>query len=195
MKKNSGTIALIVALSALTLGACSATHTVREPTRSALELQQIQSRDFEAPFKTTFSSVLSVLQDTGYIIESADSDTGFITGKSPSNSNTTYDLFWGLGSRHKATMVTAFIEPIGQAYSRVRLNFVGMVQKSSMYGMSSQVDTPIEDETVYKNAFEKIDETIFIRLSLNAPAAESVEEASGATNTTIEEPDVTAISE
>ena len=154
-----------IALAASLLAACSSTHTVKEPTLSGLELQQLQSREYEAPLKVVFASVLSVFQDNGYIVESADTETGFITAKSPSASKTTYDLFWGLGKKHQATMVTGFVEPVGQSFSRVRLNFVAIKENSRTYGVTSRVDTPIEDPDIYANAFEKIDETIFIRIS------------------------------
>ena len=43
--------------------------------QTALELQSIQQRDFEAPKELTFAATLSVLQDLGYIVESADGAT------------------------------------------------------------------------------------------------------------------------
>ena len=43
---------------------------------SGLELQQIQSHDFEASKDIVFASVMSVLQDGGYRIQAADKDTG-----------------------------------------------------------------------------------------------------------------------
>lgn len=149
---------------AVMAAACS-THKVKEPTLSGLELQQLQTREFEAPIKLVFASVLSVLQDAGYIIDSADSETGFITAKSPTDSNLSYNLLWGFGKRNKATMITVFIEPVGAEFSKVRLNFVGINEEKSAYGISSRVDTPIEDNVIYQNIFEKIDETIFIKLA------------------------------
>lgn len=148
---------------ALALSACS-THKVHEPTLTGLALQSLQSRDFEAQMPVVFASTLSVLQDTGYIVESADRETGFITAKSPSGSNVSYDLFWGLGKRHKTTRVTAFVEPLGGDMSKVRLNFVAINENSNMYGTSRE-DTPLEDAKIYQNVFEKIEETIFIRLA------------------------------
>ena len=53
------------------------------PQLTSLEIQSIQSREFETAKPTAFAAVLSVFQDLGYIVESADKETGFITAKSP----------------------------------------------------------------------------------------------------------------
>lgn len=152
---------IIILIACLGLGACSS-HKVVEPTLSGLALQQLQTREYEASYAVVFKSVVSVLQDNGYIVEGADSVTGFITAKAPSKSNTTWNPFTGLGKEHHTTKITATAEAIGTEYTKVRLNFVSIDEDSSMYG-NARVDTPIEDDTVYSNVFEKIGETIFIK--------------------------------
>jgi len=52
-----------------------------------LEIQSIQSRSYEHPKKTVFPSVMSVFQDLGYSINSADINTGLITAESIAESN------------------------------------------------------------------------------------------------------------
>jgi hypothetical protein len=44
-------------------------------TKTSLELQSIQSREFETTKKIAFASTLSVFQDLGYVIESSVPDT------------------------------------------------------------------------------------------------------------------------
>lgn len=173
-KRALGAVLLILGLSA-----CGSSHLVMETTLSALELQAMQTRDFEADTKMAFASVMTVLQDAGYIVESADVATGFITGKSPAKSATTYDLFWGFGKKHGTTRVTAFIEPIGQKYSKIRLNFVAIEVKSNLYGSEARVDTPVEDHEMYVNVFEKIDEAIFIRKAIGAGEVDEDPESDG----------------
>ncbi len=169
----------LVALVALTLSACASTHVVKEGTLSPLELQAMQTREFEADTKMTFGSVMTVLQDAGYIVESADVATGFITGKSPQKSAATFDLIWGFGKKHGTMRVTAFVEPIGPNYSKVRLNFVAIETESSGYGIESRVDTPVEDNEMYQNVFEKIDEAIFIRKAIETEVTEEPPESDG----------------
>lgn len=169
-----------IALSAcLVLSACGSSHTVKDPVMSGLELQQLQTREYEASNVTVFASVLTVLQDSGYIVDSADRETGFITAKSPTDSKLSYNLLWGFGKRNQSTMITAFVEPLGQSYTKVRLNFVAIDDNSSGYGIRSRVDTPIEDAEIYQNVFEKIDETIFIRQALQSSGVAETAPAAG----------------
>ena len=148
----------------LVLAGCSSTHKINENTLSPLALQALQTREYEASKAVSFASVLTVLQDAGYIIDSADIETGFITASSPTDSKTTYDpFFWGFGKKTESTKVTAFIEAINDTISKVRLNFVDIKQKSRSYGINSREDTPIEDAGIYQNVFEEISKAIFIR--------------------------------
>lgn len=132
----------------------------KAPQKTSLELQSIQSREFSTDKKLAFQSVLSVFQDLGYVVQSADLETGFITAKSPTQN----EMVPFVGMSMKDTKATAFVEQIG-AKSKVRLNFVGSQETSNGYGMKSSEDTPIEDPRIYQNAFTKIQEAVFIRSS------------------------------
>ncbi|WP_271273742.1 hypothetical protein [Aliamphritea hakodatensis] len=112
--------------------------------------------------KTAFASTLSVFQDLGYTVQSASLDTGFITAKSPTNQS--YSLF--IGKEMQEVRATAFIEPIAEERSRIRLSFVDNVQTSSDYGMQGESETPIEDPVFYQEAFKKIQKAIFVRTNL-----------------------------
>ena len=80
----------------------------KKPEISSLALQQMQSRDYEVPKAVTFPSVMTILQDAGYRIESADKDTGLITGVASTSSKTTYNFFWGFGQKKRTPVVAAF---------------------------------------------------------------------------------------
>src|SRR5262245_50760185 len=56
--------------------------------QTSLQIQAVQTKDFETAEFVVFSSVLSVFQDLGYIVESADRATGFITAGSPTSNKT-----------------------------------------------------------------------------------------------------------
>jgi hypothetical protein len=141
----------------------------KEVAPTGLALQQIQTKNFEAPKEVAFSAVMSVLQDAGYRIGSADKDTGLITGTASTKSKMTYSLWTGFGKSKKSPVVSAFIEPMG-AGSRVRLNFVMAKVKSTLYGSQPQDEEPIYDPATYQDAFEKINQAIFIRLGVDGPA-------------------------
>lgn len=142
------------------LPACVVTTSSPATLLTPLEIQAIQSRDFESVKSITFASTLSVFQDIGYIVESADLVTGFITADSPTDSTTS---FWTGTSTSTNTRATAFIEEIRPGFTRVRLNFVATSQKSTEYGRNKSKDTPIYDAVVYQNAFERIENAIFLR--------------------------------
>ena len=142
------------------------------PVLTPLEIQSLQTREFEHDKAVVFASTMSVFQDLGYIVNSADLDTGLITTESPATSDrATFParltilpelMVWSDVTSVMQTKATAFIEQIGNR-SRVRLNFVITRQDSSVHGQTSRRDTPILDATVYQNAFERIENAIFVR--------------------------------
>lgn len=140
----------------------------KQPALSPLAMQQMQTRDYEVRKDVSFPSVMTVLQDAGYRIEQADRDTGLITGVASTQSKLMYNIIWGLGKKKHTPVVSAFIEDRGKG-SRVRLNFVMSTTKSRIYGQTSADEMPINDAQVYRDAFEKIDREIFVRLSTNTP--------------------------
>jgi hypothetical protein len=133
--------------------------TASKPNKTSLELQAIQAKQFDTTKSVAFASVLSVFQDFGYVVNSAEIDTGFITAKSPTKGG--FMLF--VGQIMEDTKATAFIEELRPNKTNIRLNFVKSKETSSGYGMKSAHDTAIENPTVYQNAFAKIQEAIFIR--------------------------------
>ncbi len=142
------------------------------PVLTPLEIQSLQTREFEHDKAVVFASTMSVFQDLGYIVNSADLATGLITTESPATSDrATFParltilpelMVWSDVTSVMQTKATAFIEQIGNR-SRVRLNFVITRQDSSVHGQTSRRDTPILDATVYQNAFERIENAIFVR--------------------------------
>lgn len=151
-------IHLIIILSLVMISGCVAQV---QPDMTSLEIQAIQARQFETTKKIAFASVLTVFQDLGYIVGSADLETGFITAKSPTET--------GLGffvNVMKDTKATAFVEELSPNNTKVRLNFVSSKETSGMYGDKTAKDTPLLDPELYQNAFSKIQEAIFIRSSI-----------------------------
>ncbi len=123
--------------------------------QTSLETQSIQQRDFEATKEVTFGATMSVLQDLGYIVEAADSQTGFLMAK-----GTTQKTRMLVDSQPK---VTGYIERISDERTRVRLNFVVSQAKQRSYGRVRNEDEAITDPAIYQSAFNKIGEAVFIR--------------------------------
>ena len=138
---------------------------------TGLELQQIQSRDIEGSKSVVFGAVMSVLQDSGYRIQAADKETGLITGIASTKAKLTWMPFVGFGSSKKSPVVSAFIEDKTSSITRVRLSFVmAKVRSSLSYGTAPEDEDPIYDPQVYQDAFEKINQAVFIRLNAEAPS-------------------------
>lgn len=138
-------------------------QTVPQNTLTPLEIQSLQTREYEHGKDVVFPSVMSVFQDLGYTVKSADKETGFITAQSAAKSDAVSKILLGV-SDVSQTSATAFVEQIGKT-TKVRLNFVAGSQKSYGYGQTDRQETPILAAETYKNAFERIESAIFVRSS------------------------------
>ena len=128
-----------------------------------LDIQSMQSRSYEHSKDLVFPSVMSVFQDLGYSINSADINTGLITAESAANSDKALKFWLGI-TKVSQTKANAFIEEIGNE-TKVRINFVVTKKKSFGYGQTDREDDQILTPKPYQNAFEKIENAIFIRSS------------------------------
>lgn len=153
------TTTLLLFAAPVILAGCAAPEPKHQMT--PLEIQSMQTREFEAPKKTVFASVVSVFQDLGYTITNADIETGLIAAKSATQDNRSL-TFWTGYTQMRQNQATGFVETIG-ARARVRLNFVATDRRQSIYGRENQKDTPILDAQLYQNAFERIENAIFVR--------------------------------
>ena len=131
------------------------------PTMTPLEVQSLQSREYESTKEIVFPSIVSVFQDIGYTITNADIQTGLIAAESPSVSDSASKFLLGI-TKVTQTKATAFVEQIGDK-AKARLNFVEVQRKSSGSGQTDRQDTPVLDAKVYENAFDKIGNAIFVR--------------------------------
>jgi hypothetical protein len=136
---------------------------ITPPPPPALQIQAFQSQEFETQKRVAFGSVLSVFQDLGYIVQSADLDTGFITAASPTGSRNGWWEILEDSSTSVQTRATAFVEEIRPGFVTVRLNFVDSKHQSSKEGQTTDRDTPILDPRAYQVAFNKIGDAIFVR--------------------------------
>ena len=162
----------------ITLALAAASITVtgayahKKPAMTPMELQALQSREYQTSKDQVFASTVSVFQDLGYQIGNASMESGFITADSASRNKTgLLQAFAGM-SVSGNTRATAFIETMPNNMTRVRLNFMNTKNSSSRYGNMAQ-GSPILDPQTYKVAFDKIEEALFERAALtkNTPSA------------------------
>ena len=153
---------LLAALASIFTG-CVTTETT--PSMTPLAIQSMQTRSYLEPQNVVFRSVVSVFQDLGYTIKSADANTGFIQADGTADSNEALK-FWLGSTQTTQTKATGFVEQIGSK-TQVRLNFVTTKEMSTPYGASDRKETPILDAQIYQNAFERVENAIFVRKSSN----------------------------
>jgi len=134
----------------------------KNPKMTPMELQAIQSREFEVTKDVAFGAVMTVIQDLGYTVESADLASGFVTAASPTENKAGFFEILGGMSASGNTVMTAFMLQMPNGMTRIRLNFVNSKSTSSAYGRDSRQDKPILDPAVYNNAWERIDEALFV---------------------------------
>ena len=117
----------------------------------------MQTRGFEGGKQVVFNSVVSVFQDLGYVVSQADLETGIITAEGTTQTDVGLALF-GVNKNEQA-VGSAFVEEFGQE-TRVRLNFVIRTRT----GIAGRDDRAVLDHEVYQNAFERVEQAVFVRL-------------------------------
>lgn len=159
---------IVIATASVALLSGTPAEAKKKPEMTSLELQALQSHEYETTKEILFASVVSVFQDLGYQLSNADLPSGFITASSPMKNKTS--IWDALGSSKGSgnTKVTAFVEQMPGGRARVRLNFVNSKTTSGMWGGSSAEDKPIFDPITYKVAWDKIDEAVFTRTATTA---------------------------
>ena len=148
--------ASLVTCTLLTLFGCG-TPKVYQSKLDPLALQQMQTQEFETSKKILFASVVSVFQDTGFIIETSDFESGIVTAKSATTNGI-------------AMKASAFVEDTRAAHSKARLNFIESTDSRARYGGGGTSDIPIEIPAYYEKIFNKIREGVFMRESNKASA-------------------------
>lgn len=140
----------------------------KAPELTPLELQALQSKEFETSKDNLFGAVMTVVQDLGYQVQSADLQSGFITAISATEQKTNFFEALAGAQSQANTRMTAFIQALPNGMSRVRLNFLYSKSTSMRYGQGMTNDKPVLDAVAYRNAWDKIDEALFVAGALEA---------------------------
>ena len=154
------------------LSGCITVGTPRQPV--PLQNPVMQTQEFEADKSVTLNSVMSVLQDIGYILESVDDDVGLITASSPARRPGKFlspQLIVNGEPVVSTTQAhaTAVVEEVRPGVTSVRLNFV-VSKHSEGSNFSTTRDDHVLDAETYRTIFGKIKEAIFMRVGARAAA-------------------------
>jgi len=140
----------------------SPSYATKEKRLTPMELQAIQSREFEVSKEMAFGAVMTVIQDLGYTVESADLISGFVTAVSLTQDKTNFLQAIVGTSASGNTIMTVFLMEMPNGMTKIRLNFVNSNSVSTENGRASRRDKSILDPAVYNNAWERIDEALFV---------------------------------
>lgn len=151
-------VIIAILIGSASLGGCATNQQVQ---LTPMEIQALQTRQFETSKEVAFRSVVSVFQDLGYTLSEADLETGIVVASSTSETRTDW-VFTG-ATYTSQTRATATVEQLNSDTTNVRLNFVTGTNQSTIYGQNAQRDTAILDPAPYQQAFERIENAIFIR--------------------------------
>jgi len=145
----------------------------KKPELTPMELQALQSKEFETSKQKLFEAVMTVVQDLGYQVQSADLNTGFITAVSLTEQKTSFFEALGGASSTANTKMTAYVQSLPNGMARIRINFLFARMTSSAYGQANLNEKPILDPAVYRNAWDKIDEALFVMGALESNESKS----------------------
>lgn len=131
------------------------------PTATPLEIQEMQTREFDADKDAVIAAVLVAWQNKGISIDSVDHKVGFI---SASFSHSDTNLF---GASDFDQKLTAIIKDLPNGRVRLRLNIINtLVIKTPGIGFSPPQTTRSTGQTIvpeaYEEAFEEIRAALFI---------------------------------
>ncbi|MDR0742638.1 MAG: hypothetical protein LBE98_04215 [Puniceicoccales bacterium] len=166
MSKKCLATLLLAALSLMP--GCASVSETHAPT--SVEIQSIQTREFDVPYKIAFASVVDVFQDLGFTIQSSDFTTGLIIARG-NTANQSVGLLGAMSEVRGKTVWnvgTAHLEELGNEKVSIRVSFVTNTKVMFEYGASNESSKAILDGEFYAKFFEKIDKSIFVRQNLKS---------------------------
>lgn len=151
---------------ALSLTGCVTVDSVfgeQDPQISAVELQALQTREFDASLEQCFSAVIGAFQSYGYTIQSADRATGLVIAKTTSDA----EIMRLTGvTRTEYQKATAFVEPIAENRMRIRVSIVKHVSATGAYGGGGEKEAMRTTSHIYQDIFGKIEQSLFLKKNL-----------------------------
>jgi len=137
------------------------------PQPSQLEMRTFQTREYDTKdTKLVMKAVLNVLQDMGFIVNSADTDIGLLTASKWTNIQ--HSKKEVKEAKKKETPLstsvvldcTANISEFGKTQARVRVNFQ---QRTLDAAGATMQASPITDAKFYQTFFSQVDKGIFLQ--------------------------------
>jgi len=135
------------------------------PPKSQLQIRELQTRMYDTPdTKMVLKTMLSVLQDDGFIVKEANVELGLLSATKDVSVESKGAAFWGsffdvAWEKNAIVEATANVSEFGKQ-TRVRVNFQQKVHDSA--GRVAKV-SQIYDPLFYQEFFTKVDKGLFIQ--------------------------------
>lgn len=137
------------------------------PPPSQMEMRSFQTREYDTTdTKLVIKAVLNTLQDTGFIVNTADPDIGLLTASKWTNITHTKKEIKTAKKKEVALSksvvleCTANISAFGKTQCRVRVNFQQRVLDAAGATMQAY---PVTDAKFYQTFFSQVDKGIFLQ--------------------------------
>jgi hypothetical protein len=130
---------------------CVSVNKTHVPT--SIEIQAMQTKEFDVPYKIAFASVVDVFQDLGFVILSSDFTTRLIIAKG-NVTNENIALLEAMGAvRSKAVwnVAPAPVEELSDGTISIRISFVTNTKIMFEYGPSNESSKARHDGEFYTN--------------------------------------------
>lgn len=138
-----------------------------QPLISPQQKRQITTRIFEAKYENTYRSILTVLQDQGYIVKNTDMNTGLINATVDRQTGTGAQvaqaiLFGRVVNKGSELDVSFMVNKINETSTEIRINIQeSSYGQTSMYSGTSKQDVKqILDPKIYDALFKEINTEI-----------------------------------
>lgn len=128
---------------------------------SSVEMQALQTREYDADYVQVFAAVIGAFQTYGYTINQADRETGLISGKTPTTAEMNMMFV-----RNEYQGATAFVEQVGKNRVKVRISLVKHVSASGSYGQQGEKEAAITRSEPYRDIFNKVQQSLFLKKNL-----------------------------
>ena len=147
----------------LSLAGCSINSIYGEvdPELSSVEMQALQTREFEATEDQVFSAIIATFQDCGYIVSSADRSTGLVLGKTTSATKMYFDF-----NTVEYDKASAFVEKVAEGRVKVRVSIVRYMLMSYATGRKGEKESVRTKPEYYQKIFDKITQSLFLKKNL-----------------------------
>ena len=145
-----------------------------QPELSPMQKREITTRVFDSGYETTYRSIMTILQDQGYIIKNTDMNTGLINAnidrEAGFGSQITQGLLLGyVVDKGSAIDASFMVNRINETKTEVRLNIqeASYGQSSKFSSTSQQSVRQILNPEIYNKLFNDIRTEIKRREAMN----------------------------